>query len=143
VRSYPLVLVTAAALAFGAAACSSDPEAGDTGTSGDSIAVTLKDFAIAPAMTTAPSGTVSFDISNDGPSVHEFEVLATDTAPDALPVDSGVAQTQASEIVDEVENIAPGTSAALSVDLDPGSYVIICNVVDHYEAGMHVGFTVT
>ena len=142
-RSHPLVLITAAALVLGAAACSNDPEGGDTGASGDGIAVTLKDFAIAPAVSTAPSGKVSFDITNDGPSVHEFEVLATDTAPDALPVDSGVAQTQESEIVDDVENIAPGTTTGLSVDLDPGSYVIICNVVDHYEAGMHVGFTVT
>jgi uncharacterized cupredoxin-like copper-binding protein len=143
VRSHPLVLITAAALVFGAAACSNDPGGGDTGASGDGIAVTLKDFAIAPAVTTAPTGKVSFDITNDGPSVHEFEVLATDAEPDALPVDSGVAQTQESEIVDEVENIAPGTSAELSVDLDPGSYVIICNIAGHYGAGMHVGFTVT
>lgn len=140
-RSSPLVLIPAVALALAAVACSG---AGDNPpATGDGIAVTLKDFTIAPASTTAPSGTVAFDITNDGPSVHEFEVLATDTAHDALAVDSGVVQTQDSEIVDEVENIAPATSTTLGVDLGPGSYVIICNVPGHYEAGMHVGFTVT
>jgi uncharacterized cupredoxin-like copper-binding protein len=141
VRAPSIVLISAAAFVLLAAACN------DTGAnppaSGNGIAVTLKDFAIAPAATTAPPGTVEFDITNDGPSVHEFEVLATDVAPDALPVDSSVVQTQDSEIVDEVENIVPGTSTGLRVDLVPGSYVIICNVPGHYEAGMHSGFTVT
>jgi uncharacterized cupredoxin-like copper-binding protein len=141
VRFPLLVLISAATLVFVPVACNAggaNPPA-----SGDGIAVTLKDFAIAPAATTAPSGAVAFDITNDGPSVHEFEVLATDTAPASLPVDSGVVQTQDSEIVDEVENIVPGTSTGLRVDLAPGSYVIICNVPGHYEAGMHTGFTVT
>jgi uncharacterized cupredoxin-like copper-binding protein len=142
-RLRPLVLIPAAALVLGGAACSEDPDGAESSTSGDGITVTLRDFAIEPATATAPSGSVEFAITNDGPSVHEFEVLATDTAPDALPVDSGVAQTEPSEIVDEVEDIAPGTSASLSVDLDPGSYVIICNIAGHYESGMHVGFTVT
>jgi uncharacterized cupredoxin-like copper-binding protein len=143
VRLRPLVLIPTAALVLGGVACSEDPDGTQPSTSGDGIAVTLRDFSIEPATATAPSGSVAFAIANDGPSVHEFEVLATDTAPDAIPVDSGVAQTEPSEIVDEVEDIAPGTSANLAVDLDPGSYIIICNVAGHYEAGMHVGFTVT
>ena len=142
-RLRPLVLIPTTALLLGGVACSDDTNGAQPSTSGDGIAVTLRDFSIEPATATAPSGSVEFAISNDGPSVHEFEVLATDTAPDALPVDSGVVQTQDTEIVDEVEDIAPGTSASLAVDLDAGSYVIICNVAGHYESGMHVGFTVT
>jgi uncharacterized cupredoxin-like copper-binding protein len=144
VRLRSLVLIPATVLALAGVACNGDDGGGSNPpATGDGIAVGLKDFVIAPATSTSTSGTVAFDITNDGPSVHEFEVLATDTAPDALPVDSGVVQTEGDEIVDEVENIAPATSTSLSVDLAPGSYVFICNIPGHYEAGMHAGFTVT
>jgi len=137
-----LVLAPLAALALIGSACSSGNDAG--GETGDGIAATLSDFAIDLAETSAPTGSVSFDIRNDGPSIHEFEVLRTDLAADELPVDSGVVQTSAEgvEIVDEIEEIAPGTNAELSIDVDAGSYVIICNVVGHYESGMFAPFTV-
>ena len=45
------------------------------------------------------------------------------------------------EIVDEVEEIAPGTGAGLSVELQPGTYAVICNVAGHYEQGMFTTFT--
>jgi uncharacterized cupredoxin-like copper-binding protein len=75
--------------------------------------------------------------------VHEAEVLRTDTAADALPVDSGVVRTSTDgiEIVDEVEEIAPGTGASLSVELRAGTYAVICNVSGHYEQGMFASFT--
>jgi uncharacterized cupredoxin-like copper-binding protein len=75
--------------------------------------------------------------------VHEAEVLRTDTAADALPVDSGVVRTSTDgiEIVDEVEEIAPGTGASLSVELRTGAYAVICNVSGHYEQGMFASFT--
>lgn len=121
------------------AACSSDGEP-----SGDGIPVTLTDFAIDVAETSAPAGTVAFSITNDGPTVHEFEVLRTDTPADALPVDSGVVQTTADgiEIVDEVEEITPSTDTSLSVDLEPGVYALICNISGHYGSGMFASFTV-
>ena len=70
-------------------------------------------------------------------------MLRTDTDADALPVDSGVVQTSADgiEIVDEVEEIAPGTGAALSVELQAGTYAVVCNVAGHYEQGMFTSFT--
>jgi uncharacterized cupredoxin-like copper-binding protein len=46
------------------------------------------------------------------------------------------------EVVDEVEDIAPGTSAPLNLTLDPGSYAVICNLPGHYANGMHTTFTV-
>ncbi len=30
----------------------------------------------------------------------------------------------------------------MTVDLEPGAYVLICNVSDHYRAGMFAPFTV-
>jgi uncharacterized cupredoxin-like copper-binding protein len=43
----------------------------------------------------------------------------------------------------EQEDIASGSDTTLSVDLQPGHYVIICNITGHYEAGMHTELTVS
>jgi uncharacterized cupredoxin-like copper-binding protein len=44
--------------------------------------------------------------------------------------------------VDEVEDLAPGKSATLSVNLTPGRYVLVCNIPGHYKHGMHASVTV-
>ena len=46
------------------------------------------------------------------------------------------------ELVDEIEDIEGGSSQSLTVNLDAGSYVLICNLPGHYAQGMHAGFTV-
>jgi uncharacterized cupredoxin-like copper-binding protein len=137
-----LLLIPVATATLAGAACSSDTPSGDG--DGDGVAATLRDFSIELAQSSAPAGPVAFDITNEGPSVHEFEVLRTDAPADALAVDSGLVQTSADgiEIVDEVEEVAPGAGMQLSVDLDPGSYAIICNLPGHYEAGMFTSFEV-
>ena len=61
-------------------ACSSK-----TGTRGTTVQATEKDFAISTRPGSVAAGKVTFDIKNDGPAVHEFVVIETDLAPDALP----------------------------------------------------------
>ena len=137
-----LTIAVAAVAMLGAVACSSSSSsssAGGTDTGG--VSATEKDFAIDLASTSAPAGSVTFDISNEGPSAHEFVVIQTDDAPDALPTKNGAVDEDNLTIVDEAEDIAPSTTTTLTVDLEAGSYVIICNVPGHYEAGMHTAFT--
>jgi uncharacterized cupredoxin-like copper-binding protein len=155
-RRTVLIVSAVATLIFAATACSNDSSA-DTGSGGTTtsaptsgagggegtVGATLKDFAISLDSSTGSAGDVTFDITNDGPSTHEFVVLNTDLAPDALPTEDGEVKEDDLKLVDEAEDIAAGTGATLSVSLDPGTYVIICNVTGHYEAGMHAGFTVS
>ncbi len=114
---------------------------------GGGVKATLQDFSITLDSDSAPAGEVTFNIQNDGPSLHEFVVFKTDLAPDALPTveEEGVPvvdeEGEGVELVDEVEDIAVGDSADLTVNLDAGSYVIICNIVAHYQQGMYTGFT--
>src|SRR5580765_3868637 len=82
------------------------------------------------------------DISNEGPSTHEFVIIKTDDAPDALPVKDNEVQEDGLNVVDEQEDIAPSTTGVLQTNLEAGSYVIICNLPAHYESGMHTAFTV-
>ena len=46
------------------------------------------------------------------------------------------------DLIDEVEDLAPGTSSSLDVNLDAGAYVLVCNLPAHYEQGMFAAFTV-
>jgi uncharacterized cupredoxin-like copper-binding protein len=113
------------------------------GGGGAAVHATLADDSIGLDPTSTAAGKLSFQIQNAGTTIHEFEIFRTDLAPDRLPVDGSVVNDEGLEIVDEVEEIAPGTGATLTVDLSPGSYVMICNLPDHYARGMHSGFTVT
>jgi uncharacterized cupredoxin-like copper-binding protein len=128
-------------LALLASACGGESGAG----SGD-VQVTLKDFSIDLSTTTVPAGDVTFDASNEGPSVHEFEIFSVPDGvdPTDLPVESNVADTdsQGLVVIDEVEDIAPATTASLTVSLEPGSYALICNLSEHYEQGMSIAITV-
>ena len=130
-----LVAVTGAACSSSSAAT---PSASPTG-----IAVTLSDFKIKPADTEAPAGPVTFDLTNDGPSDHTFFMVKTDLADDALPVADHLVQVDQLDVVAEVDRFPAGTEQSLSVDLQPGAYVMFCNLTGHYESDMHTAFTVT
>jgi uncharacterized cupredoxin-like copper-binding protein len=111
---------------------------------GGGIGATLVDFSITLDESSAAAGDVTFDVTNDAEQPHEFVVFKTDLAEDALPTDDAgdVDETgEGVELVDEIEDIAPGDTPSLTVTLDAGSYVIICNLPGHYKQGMHTTFT--
>jgi len=131
------LLVLAAAAALVIPACSSD----DGG-----IDVTVSDFKVEPAETSAPAGELTFDITNDAEQTHEFVIFKTDRAPGALPVggDGDVDEEgEGVEHIDEIEDITGGSTQSLTVSLDAGNYVFICNLPGHYDQGMHAAFTVS
>ena len=158
------IVAALAALSLIAAACSSDDDGGDTGGTagagststgeGASVDVTVQEFAVRPATDTAPAGDVTFEVTNEGPEdTHEFVVFKTDLAADALPTASDGSvdeEGEGVELIDEIEDIAVGDTPTLTVSLDAGSYVLICNIVEdegdetivHYQQGMRTGFTV-
>ncbi|MGH2656547.1 MAG: hypothetical protein ACRDIZ_07610 [Actinomycetota bacterium] len=119
---------------------------------GGTVAVTLQEFAVIPAQDSVSAGEVTFEVENIGPEdVHEFVVIRTDLAPDALPTDgNGVVEEEGAgmEVIDEIEDIPVGETQSLTVDLDAGNYVLICNIWDeeeeeaHYAMGMRTAFTV-
>jgi uncharacterized cupredoxin-like copper-binding protein len=118
--------------------------AASCGGGGNAVGATLEDFSITLDTDSVTAGSVSFDITNNGPSVHEFVVFATDLPEDQLPTtDEGTVdeEGQGLELVDEVEDIAVDANPTLDVNLDAGPYVVICNVPGHYQQGMHASLT--
>jgi len=87
------------------------------------IAVELKDFAIALNTSTAPAGMVMFTVKNMGPSPHNFNVRVNGE-------EKGVA------------TLDPGTTATLTLDLPPGTYTYRCDIPGHDLLGMKGTLTV-
>ena len=160
-RRRAAIVAVLASLTLIAAACGSDDEGGTTAATGgeatgggSTVDVTVQEFAVLPAQDSAPAGDVTFNVTNDGPEdTHEFVVFKTDLAPDALPTASDGSvdeEGEGLELIDEIEDIAVGDTPTLTVSLDAGSYVLICNIVEdegdetivHYQQGMRTGFTV-
>lgn len=122
----------------------SAPPATSSSAGPSTVRATLSDFSIRLQPSTVGPGEVTIGITNRGPSEHEFVVIATtdDVAADALPIEGDVVNEDGLEIVDEVEGIDPGGDEELTLDLDPGRYIVICNIEGHYRAGMHALLTV-
>src|SRR5205085_1933340 len=93
-----LVLV----LALGASACSSDDTKG-------AIDVTATNDRCDVSKTDLEAGKSTFAVKNDGDDVTEVYVYA-----------------EGDEVKGEVENIGPGTSRNLTVDLTAGHYELAC-----------------
>lgn len=108
------------------------------------IAVGLDDTSITLDAGSAPAGTVVFATTNTSSSlVHEIEVFSGATTGSTLPIASGVADTNGLHLVDEIEDILPGATVSLTVDLAPGTYLVVCNLPGHYALGMWTHLEVT
>jgi len=93
-----------------------------------------------------PAGLVTFEVANASKDMqHEMIVMALAKPGQPLPYidkDSKVDEDRAGD-KGEVSELDPGKAGSLTVDLKPGKYLLICNIANHYMAGMWTTFTVT
>ncbi len=126
------------------AGCGGDKEksASSGASSGASAGITEEatDFKFSQTDLTAKAGKVKVTLSNQGQAPHEFVVLKTDEAPDALKVKDGRVSEDGS--VGEIAETEAGKSASKTFDLEPGKYVFVCNIPGHYGDGMRGQLTV-
>ncbi len=123
------------------------------GGGGGTVEVTLQEWSVIPAEESAPAGEVTFEVENVGPNdPHELVVVKTDLAADALPTTEGKVDEEGEgiEFIGEIEEFPVGETQSQAFDLEPGNYVLFCNIVEeeeggeiesHYEMGMRTGFT--
>ncbi len=127
-----LVAVFACALVI-LASCSSAPEQLPADVQ---VTVDMKEYQITLNPASIKAGTIKFGIRNGGTMGHGFEIIRTDLAIGKLPIDVGAGKAKEDGLVRQIKSILPGKIATLSVDLQAGTYVIICNVSGHYQLGM-------
>ncbi|MEU7917496.1 iron uptake system protein EfeO [Micromonospora zamorensis] len=102
-------LAAAGVLATAGLAACSDSDKGDSAATGGPILVKASDTACEVGTTDLGAGTATFKITNSGAKVTEFYVYA-----------------EGDRVLGEVENIAPGLSRELHVELPAGTYQTAC-----------------
>lgn len=118
-----LALIAVIALVLAACTAPSATPAQTAAGGGESVDVSLTEYSI-DMPDSIPAGHVTFNISNDGSETHAFEV-------------------EGNGMEEETEELAPGGSDTLEVDLEPGTYEVYCPVDDHRGMGMEVELEVT
>jgi uncharacterized cupredoxin-like copper-binding protein len=110
---------------------------------GVTVEVGLAEYSVATSAESAPAGSVMFRVANTGAGEHQLLVIRSDAAPGALPRTPDGEQVDEAqvELLAKVDAIAVGQTEELTVELPAGSYVLICNVPKHYEAGMQRAWT--
>ena len=117
----PAVVLAIAALPALAGCVSNTPSAGGSAIDVESSATECKLTAA-----TAPSGTLTFRVKNTGDDVTEFYLLGEDQL----------------RVVSEVENVGPGLTRDLVVQVRPGTYHTACKP-GMVGDGISAAFTVT
>lgn len=93
-------------------------ESGGTGGGGETIEIALSDFALDPATVRVDAaGTYTFRAVNDGETGHALEV-------------------EGGGVEEETDELGPGESGELTVELEPGTYELYCPIGGHRAAGM-------
>jgi len=115
--------------------------------SGDRVAVSLNQWSVTPSGTPT-AGPVTFSVTNDGTITHEFVVLKTDTPSESIPIgkfegeEDRINEDTSGTNVGETGDMKAGSTKTITLNLQPGHYVFLCNLPGHYMQGMHVDVTV-
>jgi plastocyanin len=101
------------------------------------VAVDLTEYAVEPSAVAVAAGNIQFDTTNSGDEVHELYVLR-------------IQEEGGFDVIGEIEDVEPGASGTIRLQLEPGDYQLAClivpgeagSTVDHYQEGMLTEFTV-
>jgi uncharacterized cupredoxin-like copper-binding protein len=102
---------------------SSTTASGGGGGAGGAVDISETEYKLDPSDPTVSAGKVTINASNDGATTHNLEIEG-----------NGV-----EEVTDDLQ---PGQSGSLSVDLKPGDYEIYCAIDGHKDLGMEGTLTV-
>lgn len=144
-----VALVAVGALAFGMVGA----QASTTAKKGKSVKVKLFEFQVKPKPKSIAAGKIKFVAKNIGTEDHEMVIVKGDDAA-ALPVDADGAvdesQIDEADLPGEIEEFAKGKTEKKSFNLEPGTYILFCNITDeeedgplsHFAEGMYTTFVV-
>ncbi len=130
ISRWSVVALLAVIASIGVGACGGDDDedtaatTAPTGTAaegggGETVDVTATDFTFDPSDPTVKPGDVTFDLTNDGDTLHNIEIEGP----------SGEAELP--------EDIGPGEKGSVTADLnEPGTYEFYCPVANHKDLGM-------
>lgn len=102
---------------------------------------TVKEWEIAISASKHVAGSITFNLANEGSIPHEFLVVRSDKpAADLLELVSAETNRLDEELLDvigEQPEWEPGAPGSVTLDLSPGTYVVMCNIAGHFKNGMY------
>lgn len=102
-------------------------------------------MGITVSTATVPAGEVIFAVTNISKEViHEMVLSPLASADAVLPYDEANSKVDedAAGHLGEVAELDPGTSGSLTLTLEPGLYILFCNIAGHFTSGMWTLITV-
>ena len=102
-----------------------------------SVTIEATEFAFSPDPVRALAGEVEINFENKGQVGHEL-ILLSEGARIASP-----AQYDESTALDVIPSIARDVTVQRTIELDPGTYQIVCLLPGHFEAGMEADLIVS
>ena len=95
------------------------------GGGGETVRVSETEYKLDPSDASVKAGEVTFDVTNDGTTLHNLEV-------------DGPGEEA------KTDDLQPGSSGTVTVDLSkPGTYEMYCTIDGHRDLGMEGKVTVT
>ncbi len=119
----PTAVPTTAPATTAPATTAATAPAASVASGGNVVMVQLKDFMITLDKSTVSAGMMTFNVKNNGPSPHNFNVKINGE-------EKGI------------PTIDPGTTMTLTLDLKPGTYDYRCTIPGHDLLGMKGTLTV-
>jgi uncharacterized cupredoxin-like copper-binding protein len=116
------------------------------------VQVSLREWSITSTVNQVKPENVRFVVTNDGQFPHEFVIVKSDLSIEELPVADGKVDEEKVARVDEIEPFGAGETQTKTLDLAPGKYILICNIVErppgepirsHYQEGMRAAFLIS
>ena len=109
------------------------------------------EWSINPVAGEIEPGLLRFEVANGGSLVHQLLVVKTDLRPAELPLLNDAVDEGKVNVVAKLDGVTPASKAALTLELSPGKYVLLCNrleqtggaIIGHYRRGMYAGLLVT
>ena len=98
------------------------------------LAIELDHYAIHPADTTVVAGRVALDVRNLDTAPHDVTLVATSVTASELPT-SGIVIDEDDPRIDvlaRTPRLGAGSEGVIDVELDSGTYVLVCSVPHHY-----------
>lgn len=122
---------------------------GGGGDDNETVDVLESEWVVETEPTSVEAGDVTFNVDNQGSEEHELVILrGDDPASLATTEDGSVDEEQLGDIVGHIEGVQAGDTKSDTFELEAGSYILLCNLVDemgdvHFAEGMVSSFTVT
>jgi uncharacterized cupredoxin-like copper-binding protein len=106
------------------------------------VEVVLTEWAVELGVARVAPGRVTFKVSNNSWVPHEFAIVRSDLAADALPIVGDRVDEKQVDVIGRVDEFGALKTGEITLTLEAGSYVLICNSLAHYQLGVRAAFRV-